>query len=83
MFQYFLLNFLLFFYQETFQNICLYFLPLFLLEETIPNFISPEQIEFVAAYCLFSFSTFGVEKIATGRITRDRAKDVPALKDVP
>ena len=45
---------------------------------TIPNLINPEHIEFAAAYCLFSFSVFGVEIIAKGRIARDKNKDVPA-----
>ena len=50
---------------------------------TRPNLISPEQIEFVLAYCLFSFSVFGVERIASGLTPRAITSDVPAAKDVP
>ena len=42
-----------------------------------------EQIEFAAAYCLFSFSVSGVAKIAKGRIVKDIKRDVPAAKVVP
>lgn len=40
-------------------------------------------MEFVLAYCLFSFSVFGVERIASGLTPRAITRDVPAAKEVP
>ena len=53
------------------------------IDSTIPNLITPEQIEFAAAYCLFSFSVSGVKKIDIGRTVKERARDVLAEKEVP
>ena len=50
---------------------------------TIPNFISPEHIELAMAYCLFSFSTSGVEFIASSLTDKDIINEVPAVKEVP
>ena len=49
----------------------------------MPNFIKPDAIELVVAYCLFSFFTSGVILIAIGLIPVDITRVVAATKVVP